>query len=169
MNKFEKYAIAVEDNNELFLLHEVKRSASGDTYVISNKSNKKENPHSSYHISGQLHRKVYNRKVFPVKIVLPPTKSFQGSQVIINTSIRRGEGRAWGILCKVENYTDVMIIEDKILPPDFGYQFDVEIVQPNQKPSISTYSYARVIQQKLFQLNNPWIVASLFEMSTTPF
>lgn len=165
----ESYAIAVRDAGELFLMFSINRDAAGDVYVNFNKRDNKHKPHSSYHASGQLHHKSYGSYNSPIRKYQPPNDKFSGSEPIITTSIRKGDARAWGILCKPKDYTEVMEIEDKIITPKFGYQFLVELVELRVTSWISTYPYAKIIQQKIFKKSVPWIVASLYEMSLTRF
>ena len=165
----EKYAIAIRDSDKLFLMFNINRSATGDVYVNFNDRDTKHKPHSSYHASGELHHKSYNKKVFPLRKKQTPTSSFTGTETIITTSIRKGDARAWNVKFNSDDYTGTMEIPDKIITPEFGYQFSVELVEPGVTPWISKYQYARVIQQQIFKQGVPWIVASLYEVGKVPF
>ncbi len=158
------YAIAIKDNNDLFLMFSITRSDQGDYYVNFNENYSGHKPHSSYHQSGQLHHKSHNKKVFP-KRQSQPTANFSGSEVIITTSIKKGEGRAWNVQCEPKNYTNIMIIEDEILIPQFGYNFEVEIVEPGTNPWISSYPFAKIVQQQTFKTPGPWVIATLYQMT----
>ena len=159
-----EYAIAIKDGADLFLIFTIAKSAKDDFYVNFNGQSSDHKPHSSYHQSGQLHHKSHNRKVFPIR-KRQSTKNFSGSEVIITTSIKQGDGKAWNVKCEPKNYADIMVIDDKIITPKFGYNFEVEILEPGTDPWISTYPYAKVIQQQIFKKHSPWIVATLYEMS----
>ena len=165
----ESYAIAVRDDGKLFLMLTINRDTGGDVYVNFNERDNKHKPHSSYHASGQLHHKSYGSYNFPIRKKQQPKGKFSGSESIITTSIRKGDARAWNVPCKQNNYLEVMEIADEIITPEFGYQFSVELVEPKGVPWISTYPYARIIQQKIFKKSIPWIAASLYEMSQVPF
>lgn len=165
----EKYAITIRDTDKLFLMFVINRSTVGDVYVNFNERDTQHKPHSSYHGSGQLHHKGYNKKLFPLRKKQAPTGSFKGTETIITTSIRKGDARAWNVSCEPGDYDEIMEIKDDIITPEFGYQFSVELVEPGVTPWISKYQYARVIQQQIFKQGTPWIVASLYEMSGTPF
>lgn len=160
----EKYAIAIRDSGDLFLMFSICRSAKGDVYVNFNKRDTKHDPHSSYHVSGELHHKGYNKILLPIRDKQTPTSSFKGTETIITTSIRKGDARAWNVLINPEDYTGIMEIPDKIITPVFGYQFSVELVEPGLTPWVSEYQYARVIQQQIFKQGVPWIVASLYDV-----
>ena len=134
-------------------------------YVNFNERDAGDEPQSSYHASGQLHHKGRNHYLFPIRKQQKPNKDFKGSESIITTSIRQGDGRAWNVICKPEDYLEIMIIPDEIVTPEFGFQFNVEIVQPGSKAWVSTYPYAKIIQQQIFNYNIPWIVASLYEVN----
>lgn len=161
----EKYAIAVRDSGDLFLIFEINRSSKGDVYVNFNDRDSKHMPHSSYHASGQLHHKSYNRKLFPPIQKQPLIGTFTGSGGVITTSIQRGDARAWNSTCIPTNYQEIMEIKDEIITPEFGYQVFFELIEPNTKPWVSTYPYANIVQQHLFKDNSPWIVVSLYEMT----
>ena len=161
----EKYAIAVRDAQDLFLTFEINRSSQGDVYVNFNKRDSRHKPHSSYHASGQLHSKSYNKKLFPPIHKQPPTGSLNGSEGIIITSIQKGDGRAWNRVCIPTNYQEIMEIKDEIITPKFGYQLLFELVEPNTTPGILTDPYTRIVKQHFFKGNAPWIVVSLYEMT----
>ena len=171
MNKthLEKYAIGIRDSGDLFLMFSIRRGVEGDVYVNFNDRDTKHKPHSSYHVSGQLHHKGYNKILFPIRKKQTPTMSFTGSETIITTSLKKGDARAWNIKFNPGDYTGIMEIQDKIITPEFGYQFSVELVEPGVTPWISKYRYGKVIQQQIFKQGTPWIVASLYEMSEVPF
>lgn len=164
-----KYAVATKYSDILYLLFEIKRYKSGDIYIHFNKHSRKDRPHSTYHATGQVHYKRYNIKLFPPRFKQPPNEKFCGTETIITTSVRKEDGRVWNKLCLTCKYQDIMEINDNIIIPEFGYQFIVDLVEPDTKPWVSTYPYARVIQQQIFKDNIPWIVASLYEMSMTPY
>ena len=159
----EKYAILIKDSEELFLFLNINRTVHGDVYVNFNENHPSHKPHSSYHASGQLHHKSSRQYLFPIRKLQQPNKNFNGSESIIVTSIREGAGRAWDIKCNPMDYTEVMIIPNEIIIPEFGFQFNVEIVDANKKSWASTYPYAKVIEQQIFHKNEPWIVVSLYE------
>lgn len=166
----QKYAIAIMDGNDLFLFLNINRSNQGDVYVNFNEHHPGHKPHSSYHASGQLHHKGSNRYLFAKRQHQQPNTNFKDSESIITTSIRKGDGRAWNFKCDPKDYTGVMIIPDEIIKPEFGFQFNVEIVEAGRESWASTYPYIKIIQQQIFDNNTPWIVASLyqiFELSIT--
>jgi hypothetical protein len=165
----ERYAVGVRDKGELFLMFEIVRSTSGDVYVNFNERNPGDRLHSSYHASGQLHLKGNGRYRFPVRKRQAPSAEFTGAETIIATAIRRGDGAAWGVKLNSADYLDLMEIDDEIITPEFGYQFSIELAEPEATPWVSTYPYARVVQQRIFKGGIPWIVASLYEMSLEPF
>lgn len=121
--------------------------------------------HSSYHASGQLAHKHFNRRVFPLRRRQPPTGGFSGAETIITTALRTGDGRAINRPCVAADFDDVMLIPDTVLAPaEFGYGFGVELVAPGHSSFYSTYPYATIIQQHQFKQHAPWIVCTLHEM-----
>ena len=164
----EKCAIAIKDEDDLFLFLTINRSKHGDVYINFNEHHPNHKPHSSYHSSGQLHHKSSKHYVFPIRKKQKPSINLKGSESIITTSIRKGDGKAWNIKCDPKDYSDIMIIPDEIIIPEFGFQFHIEVVEAGTQPWASTYPYIQIIQQKIFDKNIPWIAASLYEMHGTP-
>lgn len=160
----EKYAIAIADSGSLYLFLGIRRSRAGDIYVNFNENYPGHKPHSSYHSSGQHHHKSHNSiMTIHTKHRHPPDNNFRGSENIITTLIRHGDGKAWNKVCKPENYNEVMVIADEIITPEFGYQLAIDIVQYGSLPEVSTQIYNKIIQQKTFDKKKPLIVASLYE------
>src|SRR6266699_371046 len=62
-----QFAVAVRDENDLFLWLRIRRSPAGDVYVALPTGRnqlewKKWNPHASYHRDGQFHHKSFDRR-----------------------------------------------------------------------------------------------------------
>src|SRR3989344_1457619 len=89
------------------------------------------------------------------------------TEAIIATSIQRGDGRTWNIPCKKKDFSEIMEIPDEIITPKFGYQLIVELVEAGSLPETSKSKYTRIIKQHFFKKGNPWIVASLCEVSAS--
>src|SRR5687768_685268 len=109
MSRPAKYAIAIEDSGQFFLLLDITVSRDGDVYVNFNEHHPNHKPHSSYHASGQRHHKSGGQMVLPKKNLQSPNQFFKGSENVITTSVRRGEGRAWNIICDEQLYSKVMV------------------------------------------------------------
>ena len=60
----EQYAIAIKDSGDLFLFIVIRRDIKGNVYVNFNEHHSGNEPHSSYHASGQLHYKSHKRIIF---------------------------------------------------------------------------------------------------------
>ena len=159
-----KYAIAIEDTGQLFLFLDIIRSSSGDVYVNSNENHPNHKPHSSYHASGQHHHKSHNKIFLPKKILQPPNNQFKGSQNIWTTTIRKGEGRSWNIICERNHYMGVMIIKDEIIIPEFGFQLSIDLYQSGLILAGFTNSIINIIQQETFNNDIPQIIATLYEV-----
>ena len=159
-----KYAIAVEDRSQLFLFLDITRTASGNVYVKFNERYLNDNPHSSYHATGQRHHKRNNQMVLPKKILQRPDGSFKNSENVIETAIRRGDGRAWGIICKKEMFDAIMIIKDEIIYPQFGFKLSIDLYESGSLPSGYDSCVLNIIQQQIFNSDVPKIVATLYEV-----
>jgi hypothetical protein len=59
-----RYAVAVRDGSELWLAWWVKRSPTGDVYLLPpTLADRKRNPHASYHCSDQRHFKSWDKEI----------------------------------------------------------------------------------------------------------
>ena len=161
-----KYAIAVEDSGQLFLFLHITRTYQGDVYVNFNEHHANHKPHSSYHASGQHHHKSSNYMVLPKKSFQRPNDNFKNSENIITTSLRRGDGRAWGVICKPEFYNGIMIIKDEIIIPEFGFQLSVDLYESGSLPSGYSNCVINVIQKEIFNNDVPQIVAIIYEVES---
>jgi hypothetical protein len=159
-----KYAIAVEDKGQLFLFLEITRSHHGDVCFNFNEHHANRKPHSSYHASGQRHHKSHNHMVLPKKNLQRPNDKFKDSVNIITTSIRGGDGRAWGVICKPAFYNEIMTMKDEMITPKFGLQLSVDLYESGSLPSGYNNCIVNVIQKQIFNDDVPQIVATLYEI-----
>lgn len=155
----ERYAIAVIDGDDRFVLFIITRSNNGDVYM-----NWPHQPdiktHTSYHSSGQLHTKSSNKVIFKYT-KQRPNSSFKGAVSLPSTSIHRGEGKAIGITLDKSDFIDVMEIPEINIDAKNGTLLDVELVEQNQQPNVFSNPGARIIQQHSFTYSKPEIVVTL--------
>jgi len=164
MNKQEKYAIAIQDGDQLFLFLNITRGEQGDVYVNFNERHPNHKPHSSYHASGQRHHKGNYRILLPRRMFQKPDEKFENSENIITTSIRRGDGRAWGIICRPEVYQDLMIINDSTIFGEFGLQLSIDLFESGTLPSGYVNCGIDIIQQGMFRNEIPKIAVTLYKV-----
>ncbi len=84
------FAVAVRDAGRLFLLVRVKRSPEGDVYVFDAHIEPKDwlgptgwkdwNPNTSYHASGELHQKWFDKE-FIIRYRPKPDSTFRGPRI----------------------------------------------------------------------------------------
>jgi hypothetical protein len=154
-----KYAVAVRDGEDLLVLITVKRGPRGDVYVnIPRPLIHDWKPHSSYHASGQGHKKSFDRK-FDVRHRQPPDQNFRGTEALEHLVITPGGHRAINLPCQLSEFDDVFEIPHCDLPKDHG-RLCVDLVEPGHGPLIP-FPGARLICQWSFKDAVPWILVSL--------
>ena len=75
-----RYAVAVNDGGNLWLMLWVRRSKKGEFFVMVPRGDKDWNPHTSYHLDGTLHMKSYGHKSLPPPKCQPLTGAFHGTE-----------------------------------------------------------------------------------------
>ena len=74
-----RYAVAVEDGSNLWLTLWVRRSRKGEFFVMLPRGDSDWDPHTSYHLEGDLHMKGHGQKFLAQKRQ-PLTSPFRGTQ-----------------------------------------------------------------------------------------
>ena len=154
-------------NGKRCLFGRIRRSDTGNIYVIwemsqscQRKNNKpKWNPHASYHASGQLHSKSYNR-IGIKKQRQSPTPAFTGSEPIEATNADRGLNPVLPIdIGGFDDYFEIDVTAIASLP---NAVITVDIVAPGAVP-IRLTGLDTVVTEKVFKDTIPWIVVSLVD------
>ncbi|MGP3999581.1 hypothetical protein [Streptomyces sp. 8N706] len=164
----EDFAIAVRDSDTLFQIFRICRSPKGDVYwnLLAQPDFK---AHYSYHASGHSFLKTLGRRMFPTKERQPPTAKFKGTEMLLTSAIRAGDGRAINRPCEISQFTDIMEIPEYVLAAEpFGYQFSVELAEPGADSFYSTWPHAEIIQERRFEGQVPHIVCTLYKAHPEP-
>jgi len=75
-----KYAVAVREGTDLWLVLWVRRSPKGEFFVLRPMGDRDWNPHTSYHLDGTVRRKSHGRKVVNPWKRQPLTRPFHGTE-----------------------------------------------------------------------------------------
>ena len=75
-----RYAVAIQEGFDLWLTLWVRRSPSGEFFVLLPRGEREWNAHTSYHLDGRFHMKSRGETVLPPKQRQPLTGLFRGSE-----------------------------------------------------------------------------------------
>ena len=165
------YAVAVRDGADLFLILRIRRSQNGDIYTMiptgrNNDEWKKWNPHASYHADGQYHHKSFDRKMLQRQEQVPDT-GFTGTINLMTRPIAANEPRAFGVLCKTAEFSEVFEIPVfEVTSDKYRTHISVDLVEPGGKEIVTPR--AKVLRQAVFKDAIPWILVTLFENPRKP-
>jgi hypothetical protein len=155
------YAVAVRDGPELFLFCRIRRTVTGDVYILPPRSDSNWNPHVTYHASGHSPVKP-DDPPYHVSHWQRPDPHFQRTRPMSIMGIAAAEPGLTNMPCKVEDYAEVFEISVSDLKPEIGRtMLSVDLTEPSGQPIISPG--ARVLRQAIFQDAIPWIMITLFD------
>ena len=121
-----RYAVAVEDDSDLWLVLWVRRSSKGEFFVMLPRGDCKADPHTSYHLNGNLHSKMHGQKFSVIKRQ-PLTSEFCG---IVGLGTYYGHGpKSVGAVCDSNLFSDVVKVPFGVLGPVHG-GVSVYLVEP---------------------------------------
>ncbi len=162
-----KCAVAVRDGSNLLLFRTIKRKATTDVYVLwpIKKFLLFDNPHASYHASGQVHIKTSpKRKPLPPRQQQKPDASLKGIEGMLLTPIDAGELKT---NLHPSRYHDVFEIPiTDISPPEHTGTYQVYFALAERGVAVPVPDMPgqpRLIRQHTFQDDVPWIVVTLLE------
>jgi hypothetical protein len=162
LNQSCMYAVAVRDGHELLLFCRIRRTVTGDVYVLPPRPDPNWNPHVTYHASGHSQAKPDNPP-YHVSHWQRPDPHFQRTRPMSIMGITAGEPRLSNVPCKVEDYVEVFEISVSDLRPEMGRTvLSVNLAEPGGQPIIAPG--ARTLRQATFQDSIPWIMVTLFDM-----
>jgi hypothetical protein len=159
------YAVAVRDGPELFLVCRIRRTVTGDVYVLPPRPDPHWNPHVTYHATGHAQVK-HDDPPYHVSHWQRPGTHFEGTRPMSTMGIAAGEPRLTNMPCKVEDYADVFEISVSDLRPEIGRtMLALDLTGPSGQPVIP--AGARVLRQAVFQDASPWIMITLVDTHPT--
>jgi hypothetical protein len=155
------YAVAVRDGAELFLICRIRRTVTGDVYVLPPRHDPRWNPHVTYHATGHAHANP-DDPPYHVSHWQRPGTDFQGTRAMGTMAITASEPRLINAPCKVEDYADVFEISVSEFRPEMGgTMLSVDLTAPSGQPSIAPG--VRVLRQAIFQDATPWIMITVID------
>ena len=161
LNQSCMYAVAVRDGHELFLFCRIRRTVTGDVYVLPPRPDPDWIHHVSYHASGQHHVKSYGHP-YHVSHWQKPDANFLGTHHMSTMGIASSEPRITNAPCKVEDYAEVFEISISDLRSDlYRTMLSVDLTESSGQPIITPG--ARILRQVIFQDAVPWIIVTLFD------
>lgn len=170
-----KYAVAVRDGDDLWLVRRLRRASNGDIYVLmpwtSQTSDEKVprdframNPHASYHRDGRVHWKVGNKPSLRFQRQ-KPDGNLKGSEPIFGLPISMDDVRALGMPCRSEDFPGGVIefpaSEITPLRGDTRSAIAFHLVEPGVLPAFSPAH--SIIQRFVFDDDIPHISVTLFD------
>jgi len=148
-----RYAVAVREDDELWLTAWVKRSPKGDIYFLLPRNDGCWNPHMSYHRDGTFHSKSFGHKaLFSSRKRQPLTSGFSGVE---HMGMFAGYGpKTVGAICDPSAFSQIVEILPGILGPRDGF-VAVDLIEPGCDP---LELFNPVLQGQVFRDAVPWIV-----------
>jgi hypothetical protein len=122
-----KYAVAVREGDDLWLVLWVRRLPKGEFFVIRPMRDREWTPHTSYHLDGTLHMKSHNRKALTPRKRQPLTGTFRGA---VDLGIESGYvPKGVGAICDPAAFSGVVEVPSGTLGPRHG-AVGVVLVEP---------------------------------------
>ena len=158
--------VIVDTGGDRRLFASIRRADPGDVYVnwvVDEVSPSprvpKWNPHGSYHASGQLHSKSYNRIAIR-KHRRTPGPAFTGSEPLEVTNADRALSAS--LPADPGGFDDYFEIDVSLITGSPAQAIAVDLIAPDAEPVRLTGSDT-VIAEKVFKDQIPWISVSLVE------
>jgi hypothetical protein len=163
------FAVAVRDQNDLFLWTRLRRAAGTDIYYVLPTGREHDpkwktwDPHGSWHKDGHVHHKSFNKKFFPTKRQ-KPNAEFKGTYNLITRGVASGEARSFGLPCDRTKFSEVMEIPANILSPkypDYETYMSVDLCEPGQQPLLMG-GREKILYQRIFDDAIPHILVTVY-------
>lgn len=142
-----KYAVAVREGTDLFLVLWIRRNQKGEYCVLKPMNDRQVNLHASYHGDGTLHHKIVKQKFFPGQ----KSPSFP----IMNGFTPKDAGA----ICDPTAFTGMVEVASGILGLRHGC-IGVCLVEPGIGLPDYTWAY-QVLTQTVFREVSPHVVVSI--------
>lgn len=152
-----KYAVAVRESTDLWLVLWVRRNRKGEYFVLKPMGDKDWNLHSSYHLDGTRHNKSFGRKDLPPQKLQPLTGPFQGTMEFPQMWGFTPKGT--GAICNPAAFSGIVEVAPGVLGPREGC-VGVFLVEPGIEPPDYTWAY-EIVTQTVFRDVSPHVVVAV--------
>jgi hypothetical protein len=150
-----RYAVAIEDGSELWLTLWVRRSPKGEFFVMQPRGESGGDPHTSYHLDGNLHMKGHGHKHLTVRRQTL-TGAFRG---VVSLGQYHGHSpRGVGAICDPCAFAGVVRIPVGVLGPRDGGVL-IDLVEPGMGASFTPWK--NIVAQKTFADFKPNVVITV--------
>lgn len=140
-----RYAVAVRDGSDLWLVLWVRRSPKGEFFVLLPRGDREWDVHASYHLDGTLHMKSSGRKTFQPAKRQPLSDTFRGTESL---GVYAGFGpKVVGAVCDSTAFDGVVEVGPGVLGPKDGF-VNVDLAEPPYE-SVNN-SWSKIIHQQIF-------------------
>ena len=152
-----KYAVAVREGTDLWLLLWVRYSHRSGFFVMQPVGNRDWDPHTSYHLDGRRHMKSYGNIALTPDIRQPLTGQFHGNE---DLGIYQGYGpKGVGAICDPTAFSGVVEVSSGVLGPSHG-AIAVALVEPGHEPPDYTWGH-EIVTQTVFRDVTPNVVITV--------
>jgi len=153
-NNDRRYAVAIQDGDDLGLTFWIKRSAKGEIFLLYPRDPEMD-PHASYHRDGTYHQKSY-RQAMSVQKRQPLDSSFRGAEHL-GTFGGHGAGPR---INDTSAFDDVLVAPPGVLHGKGGC-IVVDLVEPGARPAPHHRELMRIVGERIYQDRSPWIVVAI--------
>jgi hypothetical protein len=151
-----RFAVAIQQGFDLWLTLWVRRSRRGEYFVMVPRGNRHWDPHTSYHLDGNLHVKSFDRKILPPQKRQALTGAFRGSEHIGTFAGHFPNGI--GAICDPMAFSGVVEVVPGVLGPRHGI-VTVDLVEPDHEPN--EYPWKQIFTRRTFCDVVPWVVITV--------
>ena len=152
-----RYAVAVREDTDLWLVLWVRRSRKGEFFVMQPVGDRDWNPHTSYHLDGTRHMKSHGRIALTPQKRQPLNGQFCGNE---DLGIYCGYApKGVGAICDPTAFSGVVEVPSGVLGPVHG-AVAVALVEPGYEPPDHTWAY-EIVTQRIFRDMPPHVVITV--------
>jgi hypothetical protein len=151
-----RYAAAVREGSDLWLVLWVRRSRKGEFFVMLPRGDRGWDVHTSYHCDGTLHTKSYGRRVLSPTKHQPLRGTFRGTE---DLGYFAGYGpKSVGAICDPAAFSYVVEVAPGVLGPRHG-GVKVDLVEPGCDPT--AFPWTSIARQEVIRDVSPWVVITI--------
>jgi hypothetical protein len=149
-----RYAVAIQDGAELGLTFWIRRSATGEIFLLYPRDREMD-PHASYHRDGTYHQKSYG-VAMRVQKRQPLDSNFKGAEHLGKFS---GHGTE-RLINDASTFDNVLVAPAGILSGNRGH-IVVDLVEPGARPAPHHRAMMRIVAERTYRDASPWIVVAI--------